>query len=160
LNQYLVVAAAGALLIFIIYRQMSTQSIQLRPLIVPPAILGIFGLYTIQRHPPNSAAAGVAFGSSVIAALAFGVARGLTTRIWLEQGIAMRKGTITTLMLWIAAIAVRIAIGLVSRRAGVPYNLTVSEIPLFLGFTLAAQNVVIWLRGSTITAPEPRLANE
>jgi hypothetical protein len=159
LSQYLVVVAAVALLVLIIYRQMSTQLIQPRQLIVPPAILGIFGLYTIQGHPPNSAAAGVALGASVITALAFGVARGLTTRIWSDHGVAMRKGTTATLALWIAAIAVRIAIGLVARHTGVPYNLTVSEIPLFLGFTLAAQNVVIWLRGSTITMSDPRLIN-
>ena len=118
MNQYLVIAAAAAaLLVFVIYRQMSTQLIQPRQLIVPPAILGILGFYTIHGHPPNSAAAGVAFALSVIAALAFGVARVMTTKIWLELRAAMRTGTTTTLMLWIAAIAVRIAIGLVARRA-------------------------------------------
>ena len=154
------VAIAAALLVLTVYRQMRTQPIQPRPLIVPPAILVVFGFYTIQGHPPNSAAAGVALGSSAITALAFGVARGVTTTIWLDHGGAMRKGTTTTLMLWIAAIAVRIAIGFVARHSGVPYNLTFSEIPLFLGLTLAAQNVVIWLRGTTITAPETRLTNE
>jgi hypothetical protein len=118
LNQYLVVAIAAALLVLTVYRQMRTQPIQPRPLIVPPAILVVFGFYTIQGHPPNSAAAGVALGSSAITALAFGVARGVTTTIWLDHGGAMRKGTTTTLMLWIAAIAVRIAIGLVARHAG------------------------------------------
>jgi hypothetical protein len=103
----------------------------------------------LQWHPPDSTAAAVTLTISVLVALAFGVARGLTTRVWDAGAIPMRQGTRATLVLWIGAIAVRLAIGIIARRAGVAVNVTTREIPIFLAITLAVQ-----------MAPRPGLLGE
>jgi len=46
---------------------------------------------------------------------------------------------------------VRILIGIVAGREGVPVSVTTGELPLFLGITLAAQNALIWLRAQETT---------
>ena len=152
-SQYVVtIAIAVVVLVFIVYRQMRTAPIEPRQLVILPVFLCLVGISNLQRHPPDSVAIGVALGISVLTALIFGVARGLTTQIWRSGSVAMRKGTATTLILWVVAILVRIVIGLVARRAGVPVSVTTGEIPVFLGITLAAQNVVIWIRGQEAVA--------
>ncbi|PZR98481.1 MAG: hypothetical protein DLM70_17205 [Chloroflexi bacterium] len=47
--------------------------------------------------------------------------------------------------------SLHIAIGIVAGRSKVPTSVTTGELPLFLGLTLAAQNVLIWLRGQETT---------
>jgi hypothetical protein len=64
-------------------------------------------------------------------------------------GVALRKGTTLTLLLWIADIGLRVGMP----RGGVALSVTTGGLPLFLGVTLAARNVVIWLRGREVPLP-------
>ena len=45
---------------------------------------------------------------------------------------------------------VRLGIGALAQRSGVAQSVTVGELPLFLGVTLAAQNGVIWQRAQAL----------
>ena len=81
-SQYVVtIAIAVVVLVFIVYRQMRTAPIEPRQLVILPVFLCLVGISNLQRHPPDSVAIGVALGISVLTALIFGVARGLTTQI-------------------------------------------------------------------------------
>lgn len=133
---------------FGIYRQMRSARIQPRQLVIFPVILAFVGLSNLERHAPESAAAYAAFGVSVVAALVFGLARGWSMRVWQVQGIPWRKGTMVTAALWGISLLARIAIGVGAQRAGVAASVTTGEFPVFLAVTLAAQNAVIWLRGT------------
>jgi hypothetical protein len=147
-SQYVVtVAIAAVVLVFIVYQQMRTRPIQSRQLIVIPVVLALLGIANVQKHPPDSMAAAVALVASVVTAIAFGVGRGVTVQIWRRSNVAMRKGTAATLALWVIGLGLRIVIGIVAGRSGVPTSVTTGELPLFLGITLATQNAVIWLRG-------------
>jgi hypothetical protein len=147
-SQYVVtIVIAAVVLVFIVYQQMRSRPIQSRQLIVIPVILALLGIANLQKHPPDSTAAAVALAASVITAITFGVGRGMTLQIWRAKAVSMRKGTGATLALWVTGLALRIVIGIVADRSGVPTSVTTGELPLFLGITLAAQNVVIWLRG-------------
>jgi hypothetical protein len=152
--QYVVTVVIAVLLIaFIIYQQIRTRPINPRQLVVVPLFLGFMGVTNLNNHVPDSTAATTALGASVVTALLFGVARGITTHVWRADGALLRKGTTVTLALWLMGIVVRIAIGVVARREGVPLSVTTGEIPLFLGITLAAQNILIWIRAQE--TPEP-----
>jgi hypothetical protein len=159
-NPYVVIVLVAALLVFVVYRQMRSAPIEPRQLVIFPLILAVFGFVNLQKQPPDLIAGGVALVASVLTALLFGVARGRTTLIWRAGNVTMRKGTTTTLLLWIAAILVRVIIGGIARRAGVPLSMTAGEIPLFLGVTLAGQNAVIWQRAQAadtrrgVTSPD------
>jgi hypothetical protein len=98
--------------------------------------------------------------ASIAIALLVGVGRGITTHIWWSEGVLLRQGRIGTLLLWVAGIGLRVLIGIVAQRAGVATSVTTGEIPLFFGVTLAAQNVVIWLRGQATPMPRAASAGE
>jgi hypothetical protein len=159
MGQYVVTIVVAVLLIsFVIYQQLRTRPINARQLVVLPVILAILGIVNVNRHPPASVAADTALVASVVIALAFGIARGFTTQVWWSDGVLLRKGTWVTLALWIVGIAFRLAVGVVAQREGVSANVTSGEIPLFLGITLAAQNVLIWLRGQEVPLTRGRTA--
>jgi hypothetical protein len=65
----------------------------------------------------------------------------------------LRKGTGVVLLLWIVGIALRLGIAVIARHQGVATSVSTGEIPLFLGITLAAQNLVIWNRGHEMLVP-------
>jgi hypothetical protein len=152
-SQYVVTIVIAALvLVFIVYQQMRTRPIRSRQLIVIPVILALLGIVNLEKHPPDSTAAGVALAASVVTAIVFGVGRGVTVQIWRVSAVPMRKGTPATLVLWVVGLALRIVIGIVAGRSGVPTSVTTGELPLFLGITLATQNAMIWLRGEDAAA--------
>src|SRR5947209_20467875 len=98
MGQYAVtILIAAVLVIFIIYQQLRTRPITSRQLVVLPLILAGLGIVNISHQPPASAAADTALAASVITGVLFGVARGITTKIWWSEGVMMRKGTGITL---------------------------------------------------------------
>jgi hypothetical protein len=150
-TQYLPTVVIGAVLVlFIIYRQLVRRPVEGRQLVVLPLVLAVLGLYNLNRQPPAASAAVIALVASLATAVVLGLARGLSMRVWQDAGSVLRQGAPITAALWIIAIALRIAIGAIAHRAGVAQSVTFGELPLFLGVTLAAQNLVIWMRAQTI----------
>jgi hypothetical protein len=155
MGQYAVTIVVAALLVaVVIYQQMRTRPVNPRQQVAVPLVLALLGLFNLQHHPLTSEAAGVALAASVVTGLLFGLARGVTTQTWWSNGVLLRKGTVLTLLLWVAGIGLRLIIGVVAQREGVPVSVTSGELPLFLGVTLGAQNLLIWYRGQQ--APIPR----
>ena len=149
--QYLPTVVIGAaLVLFIIYRQLMTRPVEARQLVVLPLFLAVLGLINLNKEPLATSAAVTALVASLASAVAFGLARGVSMRVWQDAGSVLRQGAPLTLALWIIAIALRIGIGALAHRAGVAQSVTFGELPLFLGVTLAAQNLVIWMRAQAI----------
>jgi hypothetical protein len=127
---------------------------------VLPLVLAVLGLNNLINQPPRMSAAITSLVASLAIAVVFGLARGLSMRVWEDAGSVMRQGTPLTAALWIIAILLRIGIGAIARRAGVAQSVTFGELPLFLGVTLAAQNLVIWKRAQAIgVTPRTRSRN-
>jgi len=150
-QQYLLTLVLGiALVLFIIYRQLVKRPVESRQLVVLPLVLAALGLTNLNHEPPATSAAVSTLVASLASAVVFGLARGVSVRVWQEAGTVLRQGTAITLALWVIAIALRIGIGAIAHRDGVAQSVTFGELPLFLGVTLAAQNVVIWMRAQAI----------
>ena len=150
-QQYLLTAVIGAaLVLFVIYRQLRMQPVEGRRLVVFPLVLAVLGLYSLANKPPATSAALIALVASLASAIVLGLARGVSMRVWRDAGSVLRQGVAITVALWIIAIALRIGIGAIAHRDGVAQSVTVGELPLFLGVTLAAQNVVIWMRAQAL----------
>ena len=153
-TQYIPTVILGvALVLFIIYRQLMRRPVEDRQLVVVPLVLAGLGLYNLDKQPPGMSAAVTALVASLVIAVVLGLARGRSMRVWQEAGSVLRQGAPITVVLWIIAIVLRIGIGAIAHRAGVAQSVTFGELPLFLGVTLAAQNVVIWMRAQAIGVP-------
>lgn len=68
----------------------------------------------------------------------------------------MQQGNITTLVLWIVSIAVRLALAGVGHVTSLAPADSMAELPLLLAITLGTQNLVIAARSTAPTRGLPR----
>ena len=143
------VALVGALVVFILYRQTIARPLTARGIWLLPAILIIIALAAISNvdHGVLSYTAVAYLAIDVGSSLALGALRGCFIRVFERDGVLWRQGNITTVLLWVAAIGIRIVIGFFASNAGVG-NVSVAGLELALAASLLGQNVVVALRGS------------
>jgi hypothetical protein len=135
-----------ALGILIFIRQFQPHQLTSRTLILAPAALGFVGLHGLNYLDSVGAAAFFAVNAAV--AVAFGVWRGYTFRVWSQKGGTWLQGTMTTLLLWVAAVAVRAVLMGVGYAAGLSNAGAGLQLALLLGITFAVQNAVLWMRST------------
>jgi hypothetical protein len=132
----------AALAVFVIVRQFTPQLIRARALLVVPLVAGYFGLQALTRTPPDGVLAIALLAANLAVAVGLGALRGATIRVWRDAaGAWTSQGTVLTLGLWLALIAVRVAMAVLAHGA-----LPVQEIALFVAATFVAQNLIVWLR--------------
>ena len=97
----------AALVLYLLFRRMAGQMIEVRRTLVLPGIIAVIGLASIgSTGITPTAIAFVAFGVAVGAAL--GVLRGFTIRIEPRDGFAFMRYTIASVVLLIASVGVRL----------------------------------------------------
>lgn len=142
-----------ALIAFVLYRQMSRLQLNLRRLVLLPGILAVIAIQQLSRQTLAIDGGTVAFlGGSLAVSVLAGMWRGTTFRIWLEGGVVMTKGTAMTLVSWLVLILVRVPFAFAGHAAGYAQGLVIGELLLALAVTFAAQNAVMYVRGTRIQA--------
>jgi hypothetical protein len=132
-------------ILFFLVRQFSTRRvISLLNVIIPAALL-YFG---IQGLGQLDSTGWLLLGFSISLAIALGVARGVTFRVWTdERGQQLMRGGALTLVMWVVTIAVRAAITYSEIRLGLaPSTPSTAELWLPAAATIAAQLLVVYLR--------------
>jgi hypothetical protein len=132
-------------ILFFLVRQFSTRRVlSLANVIIPIALLyfGIQGLNQLDS------VGWLVLGFSISLAIALGVARGVTFRVWTdERGQQLMRGGALTLAIWLVTIAVRAAITFGEVRLGLaPAATSPAELWLPAAATIAAQLLVVYLR--------------
>jgi len=135
----------AALILFFIIRQFSTRAVLSLWNVAAPAALLYFGL---QGLGDLDSTGWLLLGFSISVALALGVARGLTFRIWTgDDGRALMRGGAWTLVLWTATIAVKAALTFAEIRFGFGAAASSTAASLLPGaVTIGAQVLVVYLR--------------
>jgi hypothetical protein len=136
---------AAALIVFFIVRQFGTRRVLSLWNVLAPAALLYFGLQGLAELDSTG---WLLLGFSLSLAMALGVARGLTFRVWTDtSGQAWMRGGVPTLLLWIATIAVKAALTLAEIKFGLGSASTSAAASLIPGaVTIAAQLLVVYLR--------------
>jgi hypothetical protein len=133
---------------FFIARQFMPRPVRGRAMIVIPLIGGYLGLQALGKAPPDSFFAAGLLGFNLIVAVVTGVARGATIRLWEDRtGTLMMQGTLITFGCWLISIALKVGLGFAARGV-----MPMDELPLFLGVTFGAQNLVVWFRAQGMSA--------
>jgi len=97
--------------------------------------------------------------TSLVLSAIVGVARGRMTRVWVaEDGRYMRAGTLLTVGLFIAMLAIKIGIGLYARLNGIKDGAGFAEILIVVAIMVAVQAEIVFRRtaglgSSMIVAP-------
>jgi hypothetical protein len=151
----------AVLLPWSIWRQMHAHEITRESLLKLPLIFAAVGvLATGTRDLPGDAAAVAYVLGSLVLSIAFGVWRGWRISIWRDaDGRPISRGNRTTITLWVALIASKIALGTVASITGIFPGDHAGEIFLFLAFSFAAQNLIVARRTRiTEAGPVPQAA--
>ncbi|GLY46699.1 DUF1453 domain-containing protein [Lentzea sp. NBRC 102530] len=126
----------AAAIVYVLARRLRGEPAVGKRLLLLPAVLGLIGL---TQTTPN----GLGFLLvSVVLSVAFGVLRGLTIRTYEQHGIVMLRYTATTVVLWVASIAARFAVGFLLAPGGAQSN----GLMLVVGAGLLAEGLVVMSR--------------
>ena len=83
----------------------------------------------------------------VFDAAGLGAVRALTVRLWRSGGVVLRQGTWVTMVLWVVGAGVHALVGALA-------NISDSTLLIYLGVTLAAQQLVLQARVQGSQLPE------
>jgi hypothetical protein len=140
-----------------IYRQMQVHAVTRETLVKLPAIflaIGVLGGAT-RAIPTDGQAIGY-LAVSLALAVGFGIWRGAVIPIWRgEDGGFLSQGNRTTLTLWVALFATKLAMGVIGSVTDVFPGEHSGEIFLFIGISFAVQNVVVARRSLWRGTPAP-----
>ena len=140
----LLIAAA---VVWILAKQIRTEPVKPRLLVLAPLLLAYFGLRSISASLWQNAADLALLALSAAVSAGLGVWRGRTIAVWRDaSGVWLRRGSKLTLALWGALFAARGVLYAVDVATGRPEASGVGALLLTLAISFAAQNVVIALR--------------
>jgi hypothetical protein len=155
----------AALVVWVLTRQLRARPVLVRKLFALPVILGIIGIGTLNSaaskgsaHFTSNDATWLAIDLAVTVVL--GLFRGVSIRVYPQDGVLWRRGTWVTLAGWLVSFAVRGAIGVLAADDGARLVAS-SALMLSFGVSLAVQSAVIYLRGLQSGVPfaaDPRRA--
>lgn len=147
----------AALILFFIVRQFRTRAVLSLFNLAVPAVLLYFGL---QGLGDLDATAWLLLGISVSLAIALGAARGATFHVWTDpNGQAMMRGTRLTVALWIATIAVKVALTFAEIQFGFGAAAASGAASYLAGAaTIGAQVLVVYLRAQDQRLPSYQLS--
>lgn len=145
----------GALvLLYLLYRQLRVRAV--RSTLVLPAVLALLGLYELSKytgpHPLSHTAIAILVFSLLVFAIGLGAARAWTIKLWVAGGQVMRQGTWVTVVLWIVAVGLHLAVDSASRVGSV-------SLLLYLGLSLGAQQLALRWRASHLGLAAPGTSN-
>jgi hypothetical protein len=141
----LLVVAGLALVAFFVVRQRRGDRFVQRSLLFPLA-LGAYGLFLVQgvvRHDQVSAVSVSLLSLSAAASVGFGVFRGRTMELFVQEGELWERATWTTIIAgWGGLVATRACLIGVAAALGATLAASPLWIPLLLAVTLTAQILV------------------
>lgn len=150
----LLIAAA---VVWILAKQVRTERVKPRLLVLAPLLLAYFGVRGIAPTLWHDTADSGLLALSAAVSAALGVWRGRTIAVWQDaDGVWWRRGSRLTVALWGALFAVRSALYVLDLAVGHPEASGLGALLCTLAVGFAAQNAVI---GARTIAPAARIGD-
>lgn len=126
-----------------------------------PLILMAVGLYSVVQltkgsHPITLNGDDIGYlALGGLLSLALGVVRGMTIRIYDRGGVLVQRYAVTTAVLWVATIAVRLGLDAAGPSFGVARAVTGASIMFMFGISLLGEAVAVTARTGAGFAARP-----
>jgi hypothetical protein len=128
-------------LLFLLYRQLRVRAV--RSSMVLPAVLALLGLYELREyagpHPLSHMTIAILVFSLLVFAIGLGAARAWTIKLWVASGQVLRQGTWVTVVLWLVAVGLHLAVDSATKVGS-------ASLILYLGLSLGAQQLALQWR--------------
>ena len=125
------------------------RPIESRRLLLLPAVLSAYGLlqFTGASSRGLRAVDVTLIAAGLVVSAAMGVVRGMSVSVFVRDGRPWMRYRFTTLMLWVATVAVRLAVAVVSNAIGASGATRGPAILLSVGVTLLAEGAIVARKG-------------
>jgi hypothetical protein len=155
LTTILVIAAA---VLYVLIRRFTGEPFDTRHLVLPPVLLIALGGYQVSHAFEKGTLShglpdGAVLGAGALLAVAGGVVRGLTVRVFVRQGRLWYRYTALTIVVWAAVAGARVAEGAAADGLGADPAVVATALPLMLGLSLLGEAAVIARRGIATGVP-------
>lgn len=115
-------------------------------------IYGIVGIAIGGYHVPGTTMGIAMLVGSLLLSAAVGLARGLFTRVWAEDGRVYAKGTALSIGLFVALVLVKVVLGFLTYLSGRSDTSGIGEIVLMMAIMVAFQAELLWRRAKPLGA--------
>jgi hypothetical protein len=141
-------------LVRVIGRQVTGSLVTQKSLVVMPLILLGVGVLSLSSAVHSASTGEMAFlVLDCVVLLGLGFARGASIRLTqTDQGL-FQKGTVTTLVLWLVTIGLRVGGSFASAALWPHGGLSKAALALTIGITIGAQNAMIYRRSLAMNIP-------
>jgi hypothetical protein len=139
----------AALVIWMIAKRFAGAPVGSRSLVVP-AIMVIYGI--TQMHGRLGAADIALLAVELLIAVAAGVGRGYTIKLYLRDGHLWQRYTLTTLGVWLAMIALRIGFAAGAAHLGASVSASAAVLVTF-GLSLVIETLIVGKRAAATGHP-------
>ncbi len=148
--QILIIAA---LVIYSIGRRFAGSPVGARSMTIPFALTG-YGVYTLAHtmHGTPSPADIALLGVELVLGIVAGLARGVTIRLYVRDGVLWQRYTVVTLLIWIAMIAVRVGFAFAGHAMGANLSAGGASMATF-GLSLVVESLLVTARATRHGAP-------
>ncbi|GAB3855107.1 hypothetical protein GCM10027610_087730 [Dactylosporangium cerinum] len=125
---------------------------------LPPVLLVAWGGYAVSQTftgttLPHALLDGAVLGAGAVLAVAGGLLRGLTVRVFVRNGHLWYRYTAMTVVVWVALIGARFAEGAAGGALGADAAVTTAALPFMLGLSLLGEAAVVGRRGIATGVP-------
>ena len=112
------------------------------------------GVADVHRHDLTHAVLdGAVLGAGAVLAVAGGLVRGLTVRVFVRDGHLWYRYTALTVVVWVALIGAPVRRGAAGRALGADAAVLAAALPFMLGLSLLGEAAVVGRRGIATGVP-------
>ncbi|MEU7867684.1 hypothetical protein [Dactylosporangium sp. NPDC049140] len=149
---------AVAVIVLLMVRRYIGEPLAARRLIVPPLLLIVAGGYTLAQVDFATAAKhpvidGAVLGAGAVLAVIGGIVRGLTVKVFVQQGHVWYRYTLVTIGVWVALIVLRVGQTLAGRSLHADAAVLSAGLLLVLGLSFLGEAAIVGRRAIATGAP-------
>ncbi|WP_432991375.1 hypothetical protein [Dactylosporangium sp. CA-233914] len=149
---------AVAVIVLLMVRRYIGEPLEARRLIVPPLLLIVFGGYTLAqidfataaRHPVTD---GAVLGVGAVVAVLGGVLRGVTVKVFVQNGHVWYRYTLVTIAVWLGLVLLRVGQLVAARAFGADQSVLSAGLLLVLGLSFLGEAAILGRRAIATGVP-------
>jgi hypothetical protein len=148
---------ALVVIVLVMARRFAGEPLEARRLILPPVLLLAFGAYALSKVDfggvHKAVVDGAVLGAGAVIAVLGGLVRGLTVRVYVQNGHVWYRYTLLTAGVWVALIALRLGQTLAGRVFGADQAVLAAGLLMVLGLSFLGEAAIVARRAMATGAP-------
>jgi hypothetical protein len=141
----------AAIIVVAIVRRFAGAPALSRRAVVLPLVLVVIGFNTLRSGTHGSSLTGHDVAYLMVSAaisLALGMARGISVRVYRQDGVPWARYTAVTAVLWVLLIVVRLGLEAMNGTFGVTHTFAVDSLLLMFGLSLGMEALTVAARSA------------